>query len=105
MNNHRRSVMYMDKTPYTFPHVEIVSLAIIALSERCVKMLDRIRLSEQNTPEYTTTMKAVYAELFFKMRKLLEYYKLETGKDYELEALCGLSPTDLDMTKGATHDE
>lgn len=93
----------MDKTlthKYTFPHVEIVSLAIIALSERCVKALDRIRLSDKNTPEYTTTMKAMYDELFFKMRKLLEYYRLETGKDYELEALCGLRPSDLDLTKG-----
>ena len=84
----------------TFPHVEIISLAIIALSERCVKALDRIRLAEQNTPEYVGTMKAMYDELFFKMRKLLEYYALETGKEYELEALCGLKPSDLVLTKG-----
>ena len=98
----------MDKSlshKYTFPHVEIICLAIIALSERCVKALERIRLSEQNTPEYTNTMRAMYDELFFKMRKLLEYYRLETGKDYELEALCGLKPSDLEITKGAhEHD-
>ena len=98
----------MDKTlthKYIFPHVEIICLAIIALSERCVKALERIRLSEQNTPEYTNTMRAMYDELFFKMRTLLRYYELETGKDYELEALCGLKPSDLYLTKGEdAHD-
>lgn len=84
----------------TFPYVEIISLAIIALSGRCVKALDRIALSRQNTPEYTGTMIAMYDELFFKMRRLLEMYALETGKEYELEALCGLRPEDFDLTKG-----
>lgn len=84
----------------TFPFVEIVSLAIIALSERCVKALERIALARENTPEYVGTMKAMYDELFFKMRRLLEMYTLETGKEYDLEALCGLRPSDLDLTKG-----
>lgn len=88
----------------TFPHIEIISLAIIALSERCVKALDRIELARKNTPEYVTTMKAMYDELFFKMRKLLEYYALEAGKEYELEALCGLKPSDLDLEGGITHE-
>ena len=87
----------------TFPYVEIVSLAIIALSERCVKAMQRIDLAKQNTPEYVTTMKAMYDELFFKMRRLLEMYRLETGTEYELEALCGLKPSDLDIT-GGDHD-
>lgn len=85
---------------YAFPHVEIISLAIIALSDRCVKALARIDLARQNTPEYVTTMKAMYSELFFKMRKLLEMYALETGNEYELEALCGIKPSDLELTKG-----
>ncbi len=84
----------------TFPYVEIISLAIIALSERCVTATQRIKLAKQNTPEYVTTMKAMYDELFFKMRRLLEMYALETGKEYELEALCGLKPSDLDITGG-----
>jgi len=90
----------MSRSEYTFPHVEIISLAIIALSDRCVKAHERIALTRQNTPEYVTTMKAMYDELFFKLRKLLEMYRLETGKEYELEALCGLKPSDLELKEG-----
>ena len=76
----------MKKPLLTFS--EILNYAIVHMSKDVVIGVNLIKAAGTDSERYA--IRIYYGEKFSKMAALLRMYENETGKPYELEALCGL---------------
>lgn len=68
----------MKKKAYTLTQTEILGLAIQSQERACNKYYEMLKSTNFEGKE-------VFEEVFWKMRKLLELYELQTGNEYGFE--------------------
>ena len=71
------------KKVFTLTQTEIICLAIQRLEEKVAE--GEKYINEATDPKFKQMLKEGYAEMFFKFKKLLELYKLQTGTDYGMD--------------------
>ena len=71
---------------FTLTQTEIISLAIRSLFKDCEKAAGYIANAGRDDPDFQRELKDSYSEQFFKMKKLLELYELQTGVSYDIKA-------------------
>ena len=81
----------------TLTHREVLNFAIMYLVKTYPKAIECIKNGSIYDPENGEAIQMLYMPWLFKIRMMCEAYKVETGKDYELEAYCGISPYDIEI--------
>lgn len=89
--------MKKDAFEKTLTYTEILNYAIMHLVRTYPKAIECIKNGSFKNPEMRHSLMVLYAPWLFKIRTMCEIYKLDTGKDYELEAYCGIKPEDIDL--------
>ena len=75
----------MKKDVNTLTQTEVINFAICYLGEKCRKYAEDIEAMKQKDPAFAEKVADAYGVWFWKLRKLLELYEIQTGQQYDLE--------------------